>query len=310
VGVGGGIGILTADVNAKASRKDTVGECGLLVDDVIGCDPLSGKLDLEKINQHYDSKFNDLSGTGGFVTMQGAYDYQFAPRWVVGAFVDADWSDISADASRQSTGSSLSSLAQAWDQLVQPTFTAGNAMIDTKISTDWNVSVGGRIGWLATPRMLLYFLAAYTHAELGDAHVNVHIADPVNFVDGGGYGIDHGLSLETPIDQSLLVRLPDSLDGFSLGGGTETKLRGPWSVKFEYRWTHLEGGSGHASRNQELCCIERYTDEEILPDVQAESVGIFHDAGSQASASFDANIQTVRGDLVYHFWSGGGGYGS
>ena len=53
---------------------------------------------LREIDQNYSSSFSDLGGTGGFFTVQGAYDYQFAPRWVVGGFVDADWSNVSGHA--------------------------------------------------------------------------------------------------------------------------------------------------------------------------------------------------------------------
>ena len=91
VGVGGGIGFLNSDVNAKASRTDGVGCAAGSVD----CP--SGTV-LREIDQNYSSSFSDLGGTGGFFTVQGAYDYQFAPRWVVGAFVDADWSNVSGHA--------------------------------------------------------------------------------------------------------------------------------------------------------------------------------------------------------------------
>jgi hypothetical protein len=39
----------------------------------------------------------------------------------------------------------------------------GNATIDSKITTDWSISVSGRLGWLASASTLLYVLGAYTH---------------------------------------------------------------------------------------------------------------------------------------------------
>ena len=126
---------------------------------------------LREINQKFDSSFSDLGGTGGLFTVQGAYDYQIAPRWVVGALVDAEWSDISAH-SKQSSNSgitfSLSGPCKLPDDPVG-TFSTSNGAIDTEVNTDWGVSVGGRIGWLANEQTLLYFLAAYTHADLSDA---------------------------------------------------------------------------------------------------------------------------------------------
>ena len=109
-------------------------------------------------------------------------------------------------------------------------FAPSNGTIDTKVSTDWNISVGGRIGWLANQGTLLYVLAAYTHADLSDAQVKVSIPDPNDLVGvllGGAPGTS-----PFPINAtSLLVKLPDSLDGWSLGGGAEAKLGGPWTLK-------------------------------------------------------------------------------
>ena len=116
--------------------------------------------------------------------MQGAYDYQFAPRWVVGGFVDADWSNVSGHA-KQAGDSSIAfacdNPGNCGDQPVG-SFAPSNGTIDTKVSTDWNISVGGRIGWLANQGTLLYLLAAYTHADLSDAQVKVSIPDPSDLV--------------------------------------------------------------------------------------------------------------------------------
>ena len=133
------------------------------------------KRTLLDVTQSTTSNISDLSDTGGFFTVQGAYDYQFAPRWVAGAFVDADWSDLSAHA-RQTHISSPGSGPPVQD--VVALFSVGDqkTTIDTQLSTDWSISVGGRIGWLANPGTLLYFLAAYTHQDLSDARVKVSIA--------------------------------------------------------------------------------------------------------------------------------------
>ena len=233
--------------------------------------------------------------------MQGAFDYQFAPRWVVGAFVDADWSNVSGHA-KQAGGSYITfacdNPGNCEDQPVG-SFAPSNGTINTKVSTDWNISVGGRIGWLANQGTLLYLLAAYTHADLSDAQVKVSIPDPSDLV-GVLLGGPPGSSPFPTSNTSLLVKLPDSLDGWSLGGGAEAKLGGPWTLKLEYRWTHLEGGSGRASADASQCCFEgRDTRDNQL----------FRNINSNASANFDADEQTVRGALAYHFWSGGSGYG-
>jgi opacity protein-like surface antigen len=91
--------------------------------------------------------------------------------------------------------------------------------------------------------------------------------------------------------------LPDSLDGFSLGGGGEVKIGGPWTLKLEYRWTHLEGSSSKAASKDDQCCVG------------FGPIGLFRNVNNTASADLDLDVQTVRGAVTYHFWSGGGSYG-
>lgn len=291
VGVGGGIGFLSSDGNATASRSDRIG----CASNSEGC---PAGVVLRQIDQSYSSNFSDLAGTGGFFTVQGAYDYQFASRWVAGGFVDADWSNISGHAGGSGQSSITFGCADP-DCRDQPvgSFAPSNGAIDTKIATDWSVSVGGRIGWLANERTLLYFLAAYTHADLSDNRVRVSIPDPSDLV-GVLLGGQPGTSPFPNSATNLLMKLPDSLDGWSLGGGAEAKLGGPWSMKLEYRWTHLEGGSTRVSSDTSQCCFSG-----------RDSGGnqFFRNISSKAAGDFDADEQTVRGALVYHFWGGAGG---
>ena len=294
LGAGGGAGFVNANVNSNASRTDDVG-CAL---NSGGCP--SGAV-LGEIEQGASSSFNDLGATGGFFTLQGAYDYQFAPRWVTGAFVDADWSDIGISAKRTNDSSVSLFCPDANNCEDQPngSFSTSNGTIRTKITTDWSVSVGGRIGWLANPDTLLYFLAAYTHVDLGDAQVKATIPDPSDLI-GVVMGGSPGSSPFPNNPTTLLMKLPDSLDGWTLGGGGEAKIGGPWSIKLEYRWTHLEGGNARATNSTSQCCFE---------DSHGDGSPLFRDTSSKGSADLDLDEQTVRGALVYHFWSGGASYG-
>ena len=53
------------------------------------------------------------------------------------------------------------------------------------------MSIGGRIGWLATPSTLLYVLGGYNHVELDQARVNVfadttfHTSEDINELASG-----------------------------------------------------------------------------------------------------------------------------
>jgi outer membrane immunogenic protein len=78
---------------------------------------------------------------GWFGTVQGGCDYQFAGNWVVGAFADADFSDIRGD----HLGLALAEIGRQ--------------------KQDWSWAVGGRLGYLVVPQLLTYVSAGYTQAH-------------------------------------------------------------------------------------------------------------------------------------------------
>ena len=124
-------------------------------------------------------------------------------------------------------------------------------------------------------------LGAYTHAELDNSRVNVSIDDPLS---------SSQFFKSNPT--TIALNLPDSLDGFTLGGGGEAKLgkNSPWSLKLEYRWSHFDGGSASGSLSDSEC-------QKIY-----RHLGIGRETEANASADFDdLDIQTVRGVLTYRF---------
>jgi outer membrane immunogenic protein len=89
---------------------------------------------------------NNTSGSDGWLATAGVgCDYQIAPRWVIGGFVDGTWSDIKGD--------------HAW-RVFGPTATfVGEA------KQDWSWAVGARVGYLVNPSFLSYLNAGYTQAH-------------------------------------------------------------------------------------------------------------------------------------------------
>jgi outer membrane immunogenic protein len=78
-----------------------------------------------------------------------------------------------------------------------------NGKLSASLTSEW--SVGGRAGYLVNPETLVYGLAAYTQ---------------------GNFDLPLHLSGSTP-------------DGYTVGGGIETRLGGNWFLKGEYRYTHF-----------------------------------------------------------------------
>ena len=230
VGVGGGAAFLNADVNTKAVRVDELGRCFSRTapepDEAIAtgrCDlssPFGSELPFGfgptgpfiEVNQH-NQYLDNLRDTSGLFTVQGNYDYQFAPRWLAGIFLDADWSNLSAHEKRtygfSQTLEALDPQCGGCDR--GPLEVNSDTTIDALIRSNWTISLGGRVGWLAMPRTLLYVLAAYTHADLDDAQVEVNITDPMQnadlrFLVGGVPFQPQPFSHRTT---SLLVKLPE-----------------------------------------------------------------------------------------------------
>jgi outer membrane immunogenic protein len=105
-------------------------------------------------------------GRGYFGTVGGGCDYQFPlGTWnmVVGAFGDYDFASMKGEFSQQ----------------------IGNLTGTEKLSSQW--SVGGRIGWVATPNLLVYFSGGYTEAKFD--RINLHgLGAPVSdFIPGQTY---------------------------------------------------------------------------------------------------------------------------
>ena len=120
-----------------------------------------------------------FGGEGVFGTIQAGYDRQLGAKFVGGIFADYDYTDIRSN------------------------FTISNLTLSFDLKDMW--SVGGRAGYLVNSNTLLYFLAAYSGADIN---------------------VPAGLTIKP-------------FTGYSAGAGLETQLSGNWFVKGEYRFTQL-----------------------------------------------------------------------
>ena len=213
--VGAGIGVSRIDqgVGAFAKREDWVEtyRCPDWTPDICEIWPSSPS------DKHYLN--TEAAGADGrdwafFGTVQIGYDRLLSDHILVGAFADIDfYRDSNLEFHHE-----------------------GYNRIKGKLERKNMWTVGGRIGFLATPRILIYGLAGYSSMKL-DGAMDAYFNDPY---DGTPDFADN--------PTNLALRFDKSVSGLTVGGGIEAKLGGRLSLKLEYRYSHL--GSGSAEMNQ------------------------------------------------------------
>ncbi|MDP3074540.1 porin family protein [Bradyrhizobium sp.] len=133
----------------------------------------------------------DASGKGWLAKVGAGADYQFAGpmgNWVIGAFADADWSNIGGQYSMNVAGVPGALIA------------ASN--LTGQFRNDYSWAVGARIGYVALPGLLTYFNAGYTQAHF----------EQTNYFNTN----NPAAPLATGISLGSHTR-----NGYFLGGGTE-----------------------------------------------------------------------------------------
>jgi len=121
---------------------------------------------------------------GGFATAILGFDRQIGERFVVGAFVDFDWSSI--------------------ELRFSDSFTP-----EQKLRLEWMWAVGGRAGYLLTQSTLLYVAAGFTQAEFKNKGFNDIFNSGTLFV--GKSTITHdgffvAFGMEAMLGQGLALR--------------------------------------------------------------------------------------------------------
>jgi outer membrane immunogenic protein len=124
------------------------------------------------------------------------------------------------------------------------------------LSFDNAWAVGGRLGFLSNPATLWYISAGYTEAEIGDSSINTWSGHRISF--------------------------DDTLSGYFVGAGVDTRLHSNWFLRLEYRFTQLDSDRFE---------VNQYVNHELEP-----------------------SLHTARLTLTYKFthglgWGGFGGWG-
>ena len=193
---------------------------------------------------------------------QAGYDWQFATRGVVGIEADIAASGIKSDASIPVT--ILLGL--------QP------ATFDVSRSVDWIGTVRGRIGFLATPNLLLYATGRFASGK-----VNASASVPLppgqsNSIGNFGYGFACGPFYQ--LGACFAGSSSRVATGWTAGFGGEQRFTRNLSLKFEY--LHVDLGSSGNSLIGSL-----YAGAPVAP--------------SYLNVNSSTTIDLVRAGLNYHF---------
>jgi outer membrane immunogenic protein len=146
------------------------------------------------------ASFDGLGAGGGFFELNAGADYQVNSWLVVGGFFDFDFDDFGSTLNINVPGAPFQ--AQA------------------KINVDNKWSIGGRVGYLASPGTLLFVSGGFTQVNTSD----------LKLAAGGPFPTT-----------AAAINVPSFSGGF-VGAGSETQLTEHFSLRGEYRFTDFGSG--------------------------------------------------------------------
>ena len=195
---------------------------------------------------------------GGF---EAGYNWRAGPNWVWGLEGDFSFSGVRGNAS----GTSV---------LQAPPFTLYTQSLNAAQSTDWYGTVRGRLGWLATPNLLLFGTGGVGYGRVTDSANYTFNGPAVGFSQIAG-GVSFACFANTPCftGASSATRI-----GWTAGGGAEWLISQSVSFKIEYQFVDLG-----------------------TETVQITATPFPGFAASSFNAQFRNQIQTVRGGVNFHF---------
>jgi outer membrane immunogenic protein len=194
--------------------------------------------------------------------IQAGYDWQFASRWVAGIETDFDGAGIKGAGS------------------VPVTILFGNqaASFSASQRIEWFGTVRARIGYLATPDLLLYATGGFAYGKANDSATVVLPPGQANSVGNFGYAFSCGAPYGGPV---CFAGDPSRISaGWTAGAGGEQRITTDLSVKLEY--LHVDLGVGSYRMIGSLYAGTPYTPS-------------FLNAGSRAA------FNLVRAGLNYRF---------
>jgi len=173
-----------------------------------------------------------IRGKGWLGGIQAGYNWHFTPRWVSGIEADFAWAGLKGDTS------------------VAMTIIFGNqaATFAARQSIDWFGTVRVRLGYLATPDLLLYATGGLAYGKVNDSASIDLPPGQQNSVGNFGYAFSCGGIYGSPTcfagsDSRVSA-------GWAIGAGGEQRITHNLTMKVEY--LHVDLGDGSTRMNGSL----------------------------------------------------------
>ena len=136
--------------------------------------------------------------------VQGGYNWHFAPSWVLGVEADFDGGGVDS----------------AGDLAVTPVtgpLLSGTSTHFVSQTQSYLGTVRGRLGWLATPDLMLYGTGGFAYGSITTSA-----------------GVSFATTTDVYIGKTSSVRT-----GYAAGGGAEYAINPQWSLKAEYLYVNF-----------------------------------------------------------------------
>jgi len=156
--------------------------------------------------------------SGAVGGVEAGYNWQAGSNWLVGVEADFSWAEWDG----KSSGAN-----------VIVSFPGGAPLQTTAAeqSTDWYGTVRGRLGWLATPNLLLFGTGGFAYGRVDGS---------ASYVSQIGFAINPGVIIACAANVPCFTGSSSTIStGWTAGGGAEWMLDQHWSVKIEYQFVDL-----------------------------------------------------------------------
>lgn len=217
---------------------------------------------IERIVTDHGRQEIDLGMEGLFGGINLEYKRQHG-NFVWGVFGDIEVSGIEGD-----TSQSRNIVLHGWDDETYGILAESSRM---RIEQEWSGTVGFKAGFLATPNTYIYGLIGGTWAEF-------------NLSGGSTFTLLEGDLVPVP---STSYSASDTLFGWTVGLGIETRLQQNVTFALEGRYTDFDSISAGSSASEQIDFCDR------------GDCGVI--TSSHESARGDPSLWTVRAALKYHF---------